>query len=179
MGFSSIFKRARNVLLLPLTLVIFSFLVIMMFKPMLLYTENNWYEKYLLYNFDIGYHFANTFTWIGEFFNPDILDYPVAYDFLHQYVIDVQDPNLDTDTFCNYYYPDYLQEHCWAMRETILITETHVDLVNFYFDDYMYMYRATLLYLDPTTGSEKYIDYNVSYWYDADGSLRLIKWDRK
>lgn len=75
MGFSSIFKKPRNVLLLPLTLVIFSFLVIMMFKPFLLYATDNWYEKYLLYNFDIGYHFANVFTWIGEFYIPEILDY--------------------------------------------------------------------------------------------------------
>ena len=75
MGFSSIFKKPRNVLLLPLTLVIFSFLVIMMFKPFLLYATDNWYEKYMLYNFDIGYHFANIFTWIGEFYIPEILDY--------------------------------------------------------------------------------------------------------
>lgn len=75
MGFSSIFRRARNVLLIPLMFVIFSFLVIMMFKPMLFMTEDNWYEKYLLYNFDIGYHFANIFIWIGEFFIPKLLDY--------------------------------------------------------------------------------------------------------
>ncbi len=75
MGFSSFFKRARNVLLLPLTIVIFSFLVMMMFKPMLLFATDNWYEKYWLYNFDIGYHFANIFIWIGEFFIPEMLNY--------------------------------------------------------------------------------------------------------
>ena len=75
MAFSSIFKRPRNVLLLPLALVIFSFLVIMMFKPFLLFATENWYEKYLLYNFDIGYHFANIFLWIGESFDPEILNY--------------------------------------------------------------------------------------------------------
>lgn len=68
MGFSSIFRRPRNVLMLPLALVIFSFLVMMMFKPLLLFAEDNWYEKYLLYNLDIGYHFANIFLWIGEAF---------------------------------------------------------------------------------------------------------------
>jgi ABC-2 type transport system permease protein len=77
MGFSSVFRRPRNVLLLPLTLVIFSFLVAMMFKPLLLLAEDNWYEKYLLYNFDIGYHFANIFLSIGEMFVPEqqLLDY--------------------------------------------------------------------------------------------------------
>ncbi|MFX1427433.1 MAG: ABC transporter permease [Promethearchaeota archaeon] len=73
-GFSSVFRRPRNVLLLPLTLVIFSFLVLMMFKPLLFFGDN-WYEKYMLYNFDIGYHFANIFIWIGEAFDPNILDY--------------------------------------------------------------------------------------------------------
>jgi ABC-type transport system involved in multi-copper enzyme maturation permease subunit len=75
MGFSSLFKRPRNVLMIPLALVIFSFLVIMMFKPLLLLTSENWYEKYYLYNFDIGYHFANVFLWIGESFVPQILNY--------------------------------------------------------------------------------------------------------
>jgi len=75
MGFSSIFSRPRNVLLLPLTLVIFSFLVMMMFKPLLLFAADNWYEKFLMYNFDIGYHFSNIFLWIGEAFDPEILDY--------------------------------------------------------------------------------------------------------
>jgi len=74
MGFSSIFRRPRNVLMLPLALVIFSFLVMMMFKPLLLFGDN-WYEKYLLYNFDIGYHFANVFLLIGESFVPEMLDY--------------------------------------------------------------------------------------------------------
>ena len=74
-GFSSIFSRPRNVLLLPLALVIFSFLVMMMFKPLLLFAADNWYEKYLMYNFDIGYHFSNIFLWIGESFDPEILDY--------------------------------------------------------------------------------------------------------
>jgi len=77
MGLSSIFERPRNVLLFPLALVIFSFLVLMMFKPLLIgfgYGVNR-YEKYLLYNFDIGYHFANVFMWIGESFVPEIWDY--------------------------------------------------------------------------------------------------------
>jgi hypothetical protein len=46
----------------------------MMFKP-LLFLGDNWYEKYALYNFDIGYHFANIFIWIGESFDPNILNY--------------------------------------------------------------------------------------------------------
>ena len=47
----------------------------MMFKPLLLFAADNWYEKFLMYNFDIGYHFSNIFLWIGESFDPEILDY--------------------------------------------------------------------------------------------------------
>ena len=75
MGFSSLFRRPRNVLLIPLALVIFSFLVMMMFKPLLLAYGKNYYEKYLMYNIDLGYHIANIFLWIGETFNPEILGF--------------------------------------------------------------------------------------------------------
>ena len=75
MGFSAMFSRPRNVLLIPMALVIFSFLVMMMFKPLLLFAADNWYEDFLLYNFDIGYHFGNIFLWIGESFDPEILNY--------------------------------------------------------------------------------------------------------
>ncbi|MFX1502057.1 MAG: ABC transporter permease [Promethearchaeota archaeon] len=83
MGFSSIFKKARNVLIIPLILVIFSFLLIMMFKPMLLFMQDNLYEKYLLYNFDLGYQFANVFLWIVEDIIPDFMNYygPIFYMF--------------------------------------------------------------------------------------------------
>jgi hypothetical protein len=124
-------------------------------------------------NFRIVVYGPNLYQIEHEEFSPDILDYPVAYDFLYQYVMDMQNPDVDTETFCNVYYDDYLQEYCWAMRETILITETYVDLVDFYFDDYMYMYRATLRYIDPITGHEEYINYNVSYWYDYNNELKL------
>ncbi len=79
MGFSAAFSRPRNVLLIPLFLVIFSFLVFMMFKPFLMFAEDNWYEQYYLFNFDIGYHFSNIFLWIGESFDPYILDYSEAF----------------------------------------------------------------------------------------------------
>ncbi len=107
MGLSSIFKRSRNVLLLPLVLVVFSFLVIMMFKPMLFYTTDNWYEKYWLYNFDIGYHFANVFIWIGEFYNPNLLDYFSWFFMIFGIVKYEYDPIEYSDEFVitEYYHP--------------------------------------------------------------------------
>ncbi|MFX1364748.1 MAG: ABC transporter permease [Promethearchaeota archaeon] len=103
MGFSSIFTRSRNVLLLPLTLVIFSFLVMMMFKPLLFFSEDNWYEKYMLYNLDIGFQFANVFLWIGEYFIPKILDY---YDFFFwMFGIVKQGDDWDIYVKTEYYHP--------------------------------------------------------------------------
>jgi len=124
-------------------------------------------------NFRIIVYGPNLYQIEYEYLNPDMIDYATAYDFLYQYVIDIQDPDLDTDTFCNYYYADYLQEYCWAMRETILIMEYQVELADFYFDDYMYMYHATLRFVDPYNGTDSYSNYNVSYWYDNEGLLRL------
>jgi len=43
--------------------------------PWPLFAEDNWYEDFFLYNFDIGYHFGNIFLWIGESFDPEILGY--------------------------------------------------------------------------------------------------------
>ena len=103
MGFSSIFRKPRNVTLLPLALVIFSFLVIMMFKPFIIFAEENWYEKYLLYNFDIGYHFANVFLWIGESIVPEIDDYFIAFVIFGIFKLDLDNGGIGDKT--NYYHP--------------------------------------------------------------------------
>ncbi|MFW9895393.1 MAG: ABC transporter permease [Candidatus Thorarchaeota archaeon] len=105
MGFSSIFSRPRNALLLPLALVIFSFLVMMMFKPLLLFATDNWYEKYFLYNFDIGYHFSNIFLWIGEAFDPEILNYFAMIFWMFGITSMVFDVNEMKYVKTNYYHP--------------------------------------------------------------------------
>jgi ABC-type transport system involved in multi-copper enzyme maturation permease subunit len=102
MGFSSIFRKPRNVTFLPLALVIFSFLVIMMFKPFIIFAPENWYEKYLLYNLDIGYHFANVFMWIGEPIVPEIEDYFIAFVMFGMFEIDFDE---GVGELTNYYHP--------------------------------------------------------------------------
>ncbi|MFX1374750.1 MAG: ABC transporter permease [Promethearchaeota archaeon] len=102
MSFSSIFRKPRNVTFLPLALVIFSFLVIMMFKPYIIFSDKNWYEDYLLYNFDIGYHFANVFLWIGESIVPEIEDYFIAFVIFGIFKIE---PGGDIGDKTNYYHP--------------------------------------------------------------------------
>ncbi|UCC19056.1 MAG: ABC transporter permease subunit [Promethearchaeota archaeon] len=77
-GLSSIFKKPRSVSLIPVMLVIFSFLVLMSFRPLLIGGYGygpNLYERYALYHYDIGYHFANVFMWISEVFVPQIWNY--------------------------------------------------------------------------------------------------------
>ncbi|MFX1419167.1 MAG: ABC transporter permease [Promethearchaeota archaeon] len=76
-GLSSIFKKPRNVSLIPVMIVVFSFLVFMMFRSLLIgYGYGpNLYERYALYHYDIGYHFANVFMWISEVFVPQIWNY--------------------------------------------------------------------------------------------------------
>jgi len=104
-GFSSLFSRPRNALLLPLALVIFSFLVMMMFKPLLLYATDNWYEDLLLYNFDIGYHFSNIFLWIGESFDPEIMNYFLEIFFMFGIVKVDYSSWPPTYEKTNYYHP--------------------------------------------------------------------------
>ncbi|MFX1309804.1 MAG: ABC transporter permease [Promethearchaeota archaeon] len=76
-GLSSIFKKPGNVPLIPIMIIILSFFIFMSFRPMLMgYGFGvNLYEKFTLYNFDIGYHFANIFMWISESFVPQIRNY--------------------------------------------------------------------------------------------------------
>jgi len=103
MGFSSIFRKPRSVSFLPLALVIFSFLVLMMFKPFIIFAGENWYEKYMLYNLDIGYHFANVFLWIGESIVPEIDDYFIAFVIFGIFKLDLDDGGIGDKT--SYYHP--------------------------------------------------------------------------
>ena len=60
LGFSALFKRARNVTIIPIIIVIFSFLILMIAKQLLtmsaMYsTEPSYYEQLQLYHFDEKY----------------------------------------------------------------------------------------------------------------------------
>ena len=67
-----------------------------------MFAPENWYEKYLLYNFDIGYHFANVFMWIGKPIVPEINDYFIAFVMFGMFEIDFEEGVGD---LTNYYHP--------------------------------------------------------------------------
>jgi len=69
-SFSTIFKKPRNAALIPAVVVVFTFLIFMSFRSMLMWSfepgEMPIYEKYQLYHFDLGYHLANVYYLIVE-----------------------------------------------------------------------------------------------------------------
>ena len=69
LGFSSVFKKPRNVNLIPVIIIVFSFLVGIMIKQLLMWTPDGTasiYEKYQLYHFDVSYHMANVYVLLME-----------------------------------------------------------------------------------------------------------------
>lgn len=71
LGFSGLFKRARNVTIIPIVLVIFSYLILLIIKQFLIMstmysTQASLYERFQLYHFDISYHLANLYTALAQ-----------------------------------------------------------------------------------------------------------------
>ncbi|NVM44059.1 MAG: ABC transporter permease subunit [Candidatus Lokiarchaeota archaeon] len=68
-GFSCLFKKTRNAILLPLLIVIVTFFVLMTFRPMFMYmyigdSEVPIYVQFQLFHFDLAYHLFNAYIGI-------------------------------------------------------------------------------------------------------------------
>ncbi len=67
-GISVFFSKSRNAIMVPLVIVIFSFLIGLIIKQMIMWNTtaegDSFYEDFQLYHFDISYHMANTYLWI-------------------------------------------------------------------------------------------------------------------
>ncbi len=79
LGLSCILKKPRNVTLIPVLIIIFSFLIGLFIKQFLVIFslsggESSIYEGFQLYNFDISYHMANFYKWIIDLQVPGITD---------------------------------------------------------------------------------------------------------
>jgi len=79
LGISCIFKKPRNVTLIPVFIIIFSFLIGLFIKQFLLIFsltggDSNLYEEFLIYNFDISYHMANIYKWFNDLYVPGATD---------------------------------------------------------------------------------------------------------
>ena len=70
LGLSGAFRKPKNVIMLPLMIVIFAFLIMMIFRMLLV--SSGAYEDFQLYHFDIAYHLGNVYLGIIEVFIPSI-----------------------------------------------------------------------------------------------------------
>ncbi|MBA7482279.1 hypothetical protein ES707_17764 [subsurface metagenome] len=65
-SFSCLFKKTRNAILMPLLIIIFTFFVLMSFRPLFMYiylgdSEVPIYIQFQLFHFDLGYHLFNAY----------------------------------------------------------------------------------------------------------------------
>ncbi|MFX0077026.1 MAG: ABC transporter permease [Candidatus Hermodarchaeota archaeon] len=68
-GFSCLFKKTRNAILIPLLIIIITFFVLMTFRPLFMYmylgdSEVPVYVQFQLYHFDLAYHLFNGYIGI-------------------------------------------------------------------------------------------------------------------
>lgn len=68
-GFSCIFKKTRNAILVPLLIIIITFFILMTFRPLFMYmylgdSEVPIYVQFQLYHFDLAYHLFNVYIGI-------------------------------------------------------------------------------------------------------------------
>jgi len=126
LGLSGIFKKPKNVLLLPLLIVIFTFLIMFIFRPMLIMSEA--YEDYQLYHLDIGYHLGNIYLGIVETFIPTIWEVEqfitvFAYFGLlkFEWIYNEQGYPIGTETNPSQYYPPSISFLLMTMMAMILL----------------------------------------------------------
>ncbi|MBN1803137.1 MAG: ABC transporter permease [Candidatus Lokiarchaeota archaeon] len=77
MGLSSMIKKPRNVILFPIIFIIFSFLLGIFIKMLLINPSidgQSIYEKYQLYHFDLSYHMANIYLSMIDHTVPNAID---------------------------------------------------------------------------------------------------------
>ena len=71
MAMSCLLRKPLNVITIPLIVVIFLFLVLFMVRIGIAFSmggRTTFYEKYQIYNFDLGYHFVNIFYYLYNLF---------------------------------------------------------------------------------------------------------------
>ena len=79
LGLSGALRKPKNVMMLPLMIVIFAFLIMMIFRMMLI--SSGAYEDFQLYHFDIGYHLGNIYLGIVDVFIPAIWEEFLFYGY--------------------------------------------------------------------------------------------------
>jgi ABC-type transport system involved in multi-copper enzyme maturation permease subunit len=98
-GFSCLFKKTRNAILMPLLIILITFFVLMSFRPLFMnmYLENSEvpiYIQFQLYHFDLGYHLFNVYLGFMEFITGGVLESMMF--FLYMFGLYTQEINYDT-----------------------------------------------------------------------------------
>lgn len=69
MGLSMVFKSAKTTAVIPLMLLLVTTFLFFIVRPFLMMPTSNgitYYEAFEVYNYDLGYHFMNIYTWFYE-----------------------------------------------------------------------------------------------------------------
>jgi len=98
-SFSCLFKKTRNAILMPLLIIIFTFFVLMSFRPLFMYiylgdSEVPIYIQFQLFHFDLGYHLFNAYVGVMNIISGGISE-NMMY-FLYMFGLYTQKIDYDT-----------------------------------------------------------------------------------
>jgi len=99
-GFSCLFKKTRNAILMPLLIILITFFVLMSFRPLFInmYLEDSEvpiYIQYQLYHFDLGYHIFNVYVGSIELVSGGISENMLFF----LYIFGLYTQEIDYDTW--------------------------------------------------------------------------------
>lgn len=110
--------------------------------------------------------------------NPDIIDYPMAYDFFNQYIGELLLTQFSNEHFCAYYTDGFFYDECVTRRDEMMNKFGYIQIVDFYFDDFNYIYRATLDYYDAAGVWMETRNVDIWFYYNHDLFLKLEVYER-
>jgi len=98
-GFSCLFKKTRNAILMPLLIIIITFFVLMTFRPLFMYmylddSEVPIYVQFQLFHFDLGYHLFNTYIGVMNIISGGVSE--IMMFFLYMFGLYTQEFDSDT-----------------------------------------------------------------------------------
>ena len=113
-----------------------------------------------------------------EYFNPEAIDYNVAYDFIDLYVTELLDDTLSDEDFCSFYTEDWVYDNCMMSRADLIAMYSRASILEFYYDVHMHSYRVTIDLFDEFDVFMDSKNFELHFWYNLDGELKLELFDR-
>lgn len=98
-SFSCLFKKTRNAILIPLLIIIITFFVLMIFRPLFMYmhlsdSEVPIYIQFQMFHFDLGYHLFNAYLGIMNIISGGVSENMMF--FLYNFGLYTQEIDYDT-----------------------------------------------------------------------------------